>query len=78
MGTDPICSTCGSDFACFGDPPTVAGDDWFTCSQRCAVCAGPLDDATSVMEHPGLAAFIHLQCCPTPEEAEPWDLVLGG
>jgi hypothetical protein len=76
---DPICSTCGTDFACF-DGAMQIGDaqGWFTCPRLCTVCTQPLDDGGAVMEHPGLGAVIHLRCCPSPEETEPLELVLGG
>lgn len=76
---DPICSTCGTDFTCF-DGRAQVGDElgWFSCRQRCTVCSQPLDDGRAVMEHPGLGALIHLRCCPSPEDAEPWELALGG
>ncbi len=70
MVTEPICSTCGADFACFNGE-TQPGDSagWFTCGRRCPVCEGSLQNG-AVMEHPGLGAVIHLGCCPSPEHSE--------
>jgi len=72
MAMDPLCSTCGTDFACF-DGRAQMGDElgWFSCRQRCPVCSGSLRDGRATMEHPGLGAVIHLACSPSPEEPDP-------
>jgi len=71
----PICSTCGPEFVCYADGPPVVTDPqgWFTCSLRCPICSGSLRDGRAVMEHPGLAATLHLVCCPTPEDPDLWN-----
>ncbi len=72
MTTEPICSTCGSAFECLNGraPRTHDANGWYDCQQRCPVCSGSLKDGRAVMEHPGLGAWIHLQCCPVPAEPE--------
>ncbi|HPJ20327.1 MAG: hypothetical protein H6528_13810 [Actinobacteria bacterium] len=70
MTADPICSTCGTDFACFdGAVQTADAHGWYSCRRRCPLCDGSLR-VGATMEHPGLGAVIHLGCSPTPEETE--------
>lgn len=73
----PICSTCGSDFECLNgrQPDRYDAHGWYDCTHRCAICSQSLTDGRAVMEHPGLAALIHLQCCPVPAEPEDEELL---